>query len=189
MQSAHTVFIARRTRGFTITELMVVLAVLAVLVALAAPGMRDLIVRQANTAGTQSFYEALNTARLTSMQRDVPVSVCRSTTTLDATPTCAGGEAQWHDGWLVFIDRGTIGTLEASDQIVLVHEGLRAVTTTEMPARAERITFFPTGAVQGVAGVHEVRFESSTSAGQLRRGVCVTWIGRVQAVREGEACA
>ncbi|HEY2396739.1 MAG TPA: prepilin-type N-terminal cleavage/methylation domain-containing protein [Rudaea sp.] len=74
--------------GFTLIELMVSLLVAAVLVALAAPSFRDLVVKSRLRGATDAIVNLFNTARTSAvkMQRDVIVS-------LQGTTTWCGGAA------------------------------------------------------------------------------------------------
>lgn len=81
-------------KGFTLTELIITILVLAVFTTLAVPSMRSFI--QNNRASTQAneLVTALQLARSEALKRGMPVSVCASTDGL----VCGGS---WSEGWLV----------------------------------------------------------------------------------------
>ena len=64
-----------RPRGFTIVELMMVVVVTAVLVAIAAPSMRELIVRQRLKSVTAELATDLRYVRTVAISRRIPVQV------------------------------------------------------------------------------------------------------------------
>lgn len=63
-------------RGFTLVELMITIAVAAILLAIAIPGFRDLILRNELTTATNDWVAAVNLARSEAVRRGVPVVVC-----------------------------------------------------------------------------------------------------------------
>lgn len=85
--------------GFTLIELMTTLAVLAILLTLGVPAFASL--RQ--QAGTANAFHLLTTslaiARLTAVQRGMPISVCPSRDGLRCR-----NDVVWDDGWIVFAD-------------------------------------------------------------------------------------
>jgi type IV fimbrial biogenesis protein FimT len=85
----------QRQRGFTLIELMVTIAVIAILSAIAAPSMVALMNsnRLSSTAG--ELTAAAQLARVEAIRRNAPVRLCRST---DGT-TCSNG-ADWR-GWAI----------------------------------------------------------------------------------------
>jgi len=94
------------SRGFTAIELMVVVAIVAILAALAGPSFRDLIdgwrVRSAAEEITNTMYYARSEA----IKRGGRVSVRKN---------CGTGTAQeWQCGWIVFTDANSNGTLNAA---------------------------------------------------------------------------
>jgi type IV fimbrial biogenesis protein FimT len=85
----------RRSRGFTITETMMAVAVLAILVGLAAPGFREIILSQAVKTASFDLFSNLVVARSEAITRNTTVSV---------TPT--GGN--WANGWTITDSGGEV---------------------------------------------------------------------------------
>lgn len=83
--------------GFTLVELMVGLAILAIVLGLAAPSFVETIERDRGTAGTGELIHALNIARSEALKRRRDVVVCRRNADGDA---CSDG-TEWTDGWIV----------------------------------------------------------------------------------------
>lgn len=90
---------AMRTRGFTLVELMVVVAIVAVLATVAVPGFRDLLLNQRLAAAAHGFNSALSLARMEAIQRSQSVRVL------------ALSGSDWGSGWSVLA--GTEPPLEA----------------------------------------------------------------------------
>lgn len=89
----------KRSRGFTLVELMITLALAAIIMSLAIPGFQDII--RNNRAATQSneLVAALSLARSEAVKRGARVSLCPSTN----GAACTGG-TDWAEGWIVFLD-------------------------------------------------------------------------------------
>jgi prepilin-type N-terminal cleavage/methylation domain-containing protein len=66
---------AREIRGYTIVEVLVVLAVLALLTLIAVPWFLKLSQRQALKSAAREIQITLNAARMTAVKRNAPVSV------------------------------------------------------------------------------------------------------------------
>ena len=105
----------RKTQhGFTLVEILAALAVVAILVGIATPSLRQFSANSRTTAATNSLVTALATARSEAIRRSVPVSVCSSSN----SQTCADSTT-WSSGWIVFTDAsGTAGELDGSDVLL-----------------------------------------------------------------------
>lgn len=77
-----------RARGFTMIELMVVLAILGILAGLAAPGMSKLIASQRVRAAASDLHLALVKARSEAIKRNATATI---------TPAAGG----WAAGWTI----------------------------------------------------------------------------------------
>lgn len=86
-----------RAGGFTLIEMLVTLAVIAVLAAIALPSFTQSIRRNAVSTASNALLADLGYARAEAVTRGMDVSVCPST---DGT-SCSDGAA-WESGWLVY---------------------------------------------------------------------------------------
>lgn len=94
--------IARRAhRGVTLIELLVALAIVAILGAIAAPTFRDLALNSARTATVNDFFHALFLARSEAIKRGQIVSLCPSAD----GQSCAKQQGAWTQGWIVFVNK------------------------------------------------------------------------------------
>jgi len=95
MAMMHT---PRTMRGFTLIELMVTLAVLAILTMVAVPNFRDTIRRSRVSAASNALLADLHYARAEAINRGQLVSLCPSSN----GSSCTAGGAAWEAGWLVY---------------------------------------------------------------------------------------
>ncbi len=103
-----------RTRGFTLVELLVTLAVLVLVLTVAIPSMRNFVKNGRLTSAANDLAATLAFARSEAVRRGRPVTVCAST---DGS-SC--DTADWERGWIVFTDGGTAGSVDGSDQVLRV---------------------------------------------------------------------
>ncbi len=83
-----------RVRGITLVELLVTLAILAILMAAAAPSFSGFLRSSELTAVANSFVSALNAARSEALKRNLPALL----TPLD------DAHADWTQGFVAFVD-------------------------------------------------------------------------------------
>ena len=79
-----------RTRGFTLLEALVVLAVLAVLLGLAVPGLQGIRERQQLQAEAEDFWNSLMLARAQAQLHQQHVTVCAASAAGECHAAAAG---------------------------------------------------------------------------------------------------
>ena len=86
--------------AFTLIQLMLALAIAAVIGSLAAPAMSELVARQRIDAAAHELVAHINLARLQAVTHAERVILCPSTNGAECT-----GLNRWDVGWIVFRDR------------------------------------------------------------------------------------
>ncbi len=110
----------KNNNGFTLTELLIAMAISAVLLMLAAPGFAEMIRNNRLTSGINTFNNALNLSRSTAVKQMLNVTVCKS---IDQASCTTNGS--YSGGWISFVDDGaTIGTVDAGETILQAYQGL-----------------------------------------------------------------
>jgi type IV fimbrial biogenesis protein FimT len=110
------------SRGFTLIELIVVLAVLALFVTEAVPGFRRLIAHERRSSAVLSLVRALRFARGHAISSNRYIAVCKS---MDGAH-CGGTGLHWDDGWIVFAndDRDSPPQLDDDEMLLRRHPPL-----------------------------------------------------------------
>ena len=115
----------RRSHGFTVIELAVVLAIVAILVRVATPGLSRAATARALAAQSSEFMAALRFARAQALLRGSAVTVCASAP--GGPPlACQGARAaDWRSGWIVFADRDRRGVPDDRSFLLRVQQPLQ----------------------------------------------------------------
>lgn len=96
---------------------MVTLAVLAVLVTIAVPSMRDLILDSRLSSQSDALVSALNLARLEAVQRRATITFCPARENSDTDTSCAD-TSSWGKGWLIKTDGAIIRRIPSSGVVI-----------------------------------------------------------------------
>ena len=89
-----------RQRGFTLLELLVAIAIVAVLTGTAIPAFGEMRRNAARTREVNQFVQGVHLARGEAMKRNGVVSLCPSRD----GQWCAADGAPWNDGWILFVN-------------------------------------------------------------------------------------
>lgn len=108
-----------RIKGFTLIELMIGLALAAIIVTMAAPSFNSAMKKNKIVAETNELIADINFARSEAVKRSTPVVLCRSASPSNASPTCGGTASNWSSGWLVFADTDGDNSYTAADDILI----------------------------------------------------------------------
>lgn len=135
------------SRGLTLIELMVGLAILAVVSAMAAPsfqqwGRNTRVTNQAN-----ELHGALAYARSESFRRGTRVTVCSTTAPDAASPACST-TGSWADGWIVFIDNShlagnTAGVVDGTDTVLRITDATTGITISSTGNLGNWVSYTP----------------------------------------------
>lgn len=135
-----------KNAGFTLIEVIVTMAVIAILAAIAIPSLRGFADSSRVTSATNDLVSALNLARSEAVTRAVNVTVCKSAN----QTTCETTGNNWAQGWIVFIDTDAGGTVNGGDEILRVYDGPGGTITMSGNGTVDdRLTYGSTGFFTG----------------------------------------
>ncbi len=176
----------RAQAGFTLLELMVVLAIAGVLMAVAIPAMGNFIRNSRITGAANDVMAGFHFARSEAIKRRVPVTLCTSANSQAANPTCAASPLL--TGWVAFVDTNQNGQVDVGEAVLTQHEAMNAQIT----ARSSISPFAVTYGMNGLALVPNPaqlvlcdERGNTPSGGELSaaRGILVAVTGRAGVTR------
>ena len=92
----------KKSLGFSLLELLVALAMMAVLLGIGGPALRETTLNARRTASLNALLRAVHVARTEAVRTGREVVLCARR---PGTGDCVGRGADWADGWLVFVNR------------------------------------------------------------------------------------
>lgn len=166
-------------RGFTLVEMLVVLALAGILTVLAVPSFQTLLLSRRVQVALDGLAGDMRFARAEAIKRSSRVTICAS---LDGA-SCQGAGALWKNGWIIFVPTAASGNFTAGDEIVRVQGALTSIASiaaadgTSLP----QFIYEPTGWAKAAAQT----FIVTPSGGAASRTLCISNQGRPAIRAEG----
>lgn len=174
----------RRAAGFTLVELMAVIAVAAVLLGIAVADLGSMIRHQQLKAALSDLFGAIDLTRSQAITRGMRVYLAPS------------GDG-WSSGWTVFVDKNADGVPGEGDELITTHgpvaEGIVITSGFTSPRTPDYIAYNGGGRSCSHASSMAARWGtlSMTLDGQSRR-IKINMLGRARAcdpARDGAGCS
>jgi type IV fimbrial biogenesis protein FimT len=176
--------VKKSANGVTLIELMVTVAILAILVALAVPSFTRLIADTRMSGHANTFVSDLNYARSEAQKLGKSVSLCATSDPDAADPVCDGNE--WKGGWIIFVDADADNarTTGGDETLLRRREALiGASTAVGAPARGA-LRFNAQGRIAG----GQSNFSFTHEISDVSRLICIGTTGRPRIVKGSSTC-
>jgi type IV fimbrial biogenesis protein FimT len=178
----------RAETGFTLLELMVVLAIAGVLFAVGIPAMGNFVRNSRITGAANDVMAALHFTRSEAIKRRLPVTLCTSTSLVtDPNPACAN--SAFLTGWIAFVDTNQSGQRDAGELVLLQHEAMNDQITARSSVTPLRVTYLLNGFALNPNGARLVLCDergNTPTGGELSsaRGILISVTGRAGVTRD-----
>ena len=171
--------------GFSLVELMITIAIVAILVALAFPSFEDSLRNNRVTSTTNELIASLSLARMEALRNPGGAFICTSS---DGA-TCSGSGGSWNDGWIVWIDANGDGNPGgANDRVLRYVEGKhRLDVSAASPGGAtfaNRIRFDNRGRVDTHTRQIEVQPDTCPTGRQLVSEINIALTGQARSSKK-----
>lgn len=163
---------ARAARGVTLIELMVAIAVLAVLLAIGMPSFAALLRQWRQDSAVDAFVGDLRLARSTATRTSRPVVVCA----VGSAGRCSTG-ADWAGGWLVFSDLDGNGERDAGEPVIAQRGAQAGIASMLDKASPAKLSFRSNGTLSGTTDSVSVQPQGASGPTQL---ITINMLGRAR---------
>lgn len=162
----------RNYKGFTLIELIVVLALVGIIAGLAVPSFAQLIANNRIASTSNSVIGVLNFARAEAIKRGRVVQV--------TAVSSAGTSNEWGGGWRLWVDQGSNG-YDAGEEIRVLDD-INSTVTIDGPDGMATFGFRPNGFVnpQPTTGAEYTFRLCDDRAGETGRVLRIHTSGRIR---------
>ena len=170
--------------GFTLVELAVTVAVVAVLATLAIPSFSEVLRQWRRDSATRALSGSLQLARAEAIKSTRRTVICPS---MNGT-SCANG-TEWRNGWIVFVDDGATDLAYDAGERVLSVAGVQGgIASLVSSGGISSLQFLPNGLLMapGAAGItttFTITPTGATSQTKVDR-IAVSRVGRATVTTE-----
>jgi len=170
------------SNGFSLFELMIIIAILGLTMAMAAPSLVTMIDNNRISASANDFIAGLQFAKAESASRVNPVTICKKNAGGD--DCVAGGD--WSQGWIVFSDTDGDASVDGGEVVLLNHEALNPKITFGGTAGVQNsITYRPSGSTS-ITSTEVLMVCDDRGYSDVAKGILVTITGRGSVIKASE---
>ncbi|GIU22942.1 GspH/FimT family protein [Shewanella schlegeliana] len=173
----------KRIRAFTLVELIVTIAVAAILIIIAAPSFTAFYENARSDAAIRNIQQSLQLARNQAISYGVVVTVCP----LNGN-TCG---TDWRNGFSVFIDNGTLATIDSTngvdDKVIKV---IDAFNSNDFVSYDENsISFSPDGLTTGALTSGRISYCPGSKSNENTKTIEIIRSGKIRFAGTATSCS
>ena len=169
--------------GFTAIEVLITIAILAVLSALAGPSFVPLIEKWRTRSSVEEMVSTLYYARSEAIKRGGNIVIRKNPNTA-GTCTLAGTAEDWGCGWNIFSDTNGNKTLDAGEELLKAIMPAIGVNVTHKDGGAA-ISLDRNGQMDGInAKGFIISPVGSGISSKATRGICTSSGGRIKVIED-----
>jgi type IV fimbrial biogenesis protein FimT len=162
-----------RASGFTMIEMLMTMAIAAILLGLAVPSFRYVTNSNRIAGEINGLLGDLQLARSEAIKEGRNVTVCVST---DGA-TCTNSTA-WQSGWIVFADPANVGVVDATETVLRAQKTFSGSDTFTSNGII-KVTFNREGYAAGIANGTLITLHDSTNTGAWTRCLTLNLVGQI----------
>jgi type IV fimbrial biogenesis protein FimT len=176
------------SRGFTLVELLTVMTIVAILMALGVPSYQYVTSANRISGEVNGLLGDMQYARSEAIKEGQTVTVCSSSNSTTAAPTCSGSTS-WQNGWIVFADANGNATVDAQETILRVQKPFKAGDTFVANPGTNAVTFNREGFALNINNAITVTLHAPTATTGSTRCLRITIVGQLITQTAGQgAC-
>jgi len=126
----------KKNSGFTLLELVIVVAVVAIIMTIAIPSMSTFNKNDRLTTNINKLIGQLAYARSEAVKLSQRVVICTSSD----FASCSGS-SDWEDGWIMFIDATPNGAVDGTETVLRVEQPLGGNQTLTPSTFTSQVTY------------------------------------------------
>ena len=132
----------QHVKGFTLLELMITIALLAILMAVGMPSFTRLLASWHRDSATKAIATHLRFARTEAIKSSQRVVVCNSS---DASTCSTSKDKEWKRGWIIFQDINANNERDPSEAIMSTAQTAQGIQSLATNITTKRFVFLPSG--------------------------------------------
>lgn len=166
--------------AFTLIELIVTIAIAAILLTIAVPGFQNMVIENRIATQTNELVSDLALARSEAIKRGQRISICAAA---DST-TCLSAGTTWTTGRIVYVGGAPSGAVPTANILRYTEpqKGVISLTDTSSTGASYYVSYLPSGGIDRAATL------TLCNTGYIGRNITVNTTGRTATSKTAAVC-
>lgn len=180
--------------GFTLIELMITVAIVAILAALVAPALQEFAIKNRLKNIGFEFTSSVLKARNTAINGNTCVTLCISTNTDENLPSCSTTGSDWQVGWIGFLNPSCDSPSQYSpssiEEIFIIRNGESSDYHLNVQGTAIRRIRFNARGLPNARREFDLVYQSVGNSITENYGfnICLDVMGRTKTISNAASC-